>query len=45
MAAMWRRNSREKKLETMRPTEDLITVAQKNDYKVVVVEMEEEGID
>lgn len=28
----------------MRPTEDIIRVAQKNDYKTVVGEIEEKGI-
>lgn len=28
----------------MRPIEDIITVAQKNDYKTVVGEIEEKGI-
>lgn len=44
MAAMWRMNSREKKLETMRPIEEIIAVPQKNDYKTVVGEREEKGI-
>lgn len=41
---MWRMNSREKKLETMNPIEDLIRVSQ-NDYKTVVGEMKKKGID
>ena len=40
MAAIWRMNSREKKLETMNPIEDLVRVSQ-NDYKTVVGEMKE----
>lgn len=44
MAAMWRMNSREKKLETMNPIEDLIRISQ-NDYKTVVGEMKKKGID
>lgn len=44
MAAMWRMNSREKKLETMNPIEDLIRISQ-NDYKKVVGEMKKKGID
>ena len=44
MATMWRMNSREKKLETMNPIEDLVRVS-RNDYKTVVGEMKEKGID
>ena len=44
MAAIGRMNSREKKLETMNPIEDLVRVSQ-NDYKTVVGEMKEKGID
>lgn len=44
MAAMWRMNSREKKLETVNPIEDLISVS-RNDYKTVVGEMKKKGID
>lgn len=43
-ATMWRMNSREKKLETMNPIEDLVRVS-RNDYKTVVGEMQEKGID
>lgn len=44
MAAMWRMNSREKKLETINPIEDLIRIS-RNDYKTVVGEMKKKGID
>ena len=44
MAAMWRMNSREKKLEIINPIEDLIRIS-RNDYKTVVGEMKKKGID